>query len=1563
MQVDDHVEFKVLLYYTPLQKIPAGYSLATVSQAQQPRHHQSLAEACILAGVQEGEEVRLKNGLLQYTGEDPDKWQVVHTYRGFGMREDQLRYRLVSKPKSGEKLTEEDCLIALAHACEHDDVDDEVEELVNCAGKQILSTRMRFLEVGTVLHGCSWWGSINMLEKVLKDYPESVDVYITDKDGDTALHNLANLSDKYDTCKRIACLLLEFDGASKLLSVQNSYAQRTALCKALHWGKKEVCRALLDAGKEMEEKEAAETLEASKARDHWLTMRTQQDEESDTALDLAIFNEYEEIVELILAYPGAKELNLTRLQDQDGNTPLHNAAWIGNTEICSMLLKYCSDGASVTSKNKNDETPLHIASKHGHAEVCEKLLEYGASLDLADKDGRYALTNALSYKHNEAVKKLLDACLPRAKEAPTAPQPKENKDAPTTAPPKENKVSNTKPQRSLINAEFQFGITPLHAAVKISSEHHISNLLKAGALVEKRSDDGRTPLHVATTDKKFYKKHVLTTLLGKKLDSDQAKKNWINMKDKWGKTALHYILESLSTSSAVEGNGGNSAEGESNERGMEGNGGNIAEGESSKIQINNDENDEENTDEQNKNESIVGEICKMVEIFLKVGAWVDVQNCDGETSLHVAAQRHHKAVETLLTNAEDFNFESRAIDHKDKWISMCDFSGETALHEAVRSGSLEIVRHLLSKTESHSELIRVRDMENKTALAWAALKQNKKMIDEMMKKISDNTTKHFLMWNLKEHIDAPTHKQLCEKYKAKVDQTQLLQDAITNKDLDIAKELINKGANVTSLQNDELRWLDQNLGRKASDQPTLDDTLGRKDLVRGVATLLLNPYTQTPFTIGIFGRWGTGKSSFMLQVEEAMLYMAVKEAFRKTPYIPSHDKNSHVVKFSTFGVVLRYMVVKALKQCMGKTLKERNPNGGIENQETSKAPEKNTPNTNSENQDNKGSPNADIENQETSEAPKESSPNANINNQETFKAPQESGPNADIENQEISEASKESNPNANIENHDEEHDIINDFPMELQSKYHQLFKDLALTDRSKLVQSYKGAWYRRNVGMNNQTLQDARLIGYTPAVLTLHYNAWQYDNKTEASAGLAVEICRQLENSMTPHQWLRMCWKYSWNSRPKDIFVHLLLPAFLALAVVCVVLLLWKFVHIATKYKALSVPLGIVGVMWSFFKISLQVIQPVTLTMLNNTKSIDHRFMLGYQHQVIEDIKFLKEQLCQDAHFGWKILSFLCQLFISNTYFMEGTWIWKQHPRLNNFRIVMFIDDLDRCEENTILEILRAINLILGSSGINVVIGVDKDMVERAITKKFLKDTSDTEFMDEKEMLEENDQKVVEKVVDKKTIPNVKGSQKAKRNENIDNDDKDSYSRRLTNIYLQKIIQLPVQMPDPSKTNIEHFLEVQVGQHLSRLQKNKTNDFKQEFQKDKQKEKKKENLDLEGLQEIHEHHEDNSQCQHGIDNCASDSIVFHLILENYTPMEKDILNNLCKLATKERRFPREWKQFLNYHRLVWTILYQDPNMKNKQFKGWQIKLVLWIFLCWNWREQMDIIFEKWHDIK
>ncbi|MGB7924268.1 MAG: P-loop NTPase fold protein [Pyrinomonadaceae bacterium] len=84
--------------------------------------------------------------------------------------------------------------------------------------------------------------------------------------------------------------------------------------------------------------------------------------------------------------------------------------------------------------------------------------------------------------------------------------------------------------------------------------------------------------------------------------------------------------------------------------------------------------------------------------------------------------------------------------------------------------------------------------------------------------------------------------------------------------------------------NDNKSVLNANVG----DQPTEVDTIGFGPYVDAIASFLTNEATKPPLTLSIEGEWGSGKSSFMLQLESRL-----KERKQKTVRFNAwrHDKD------------------------------------------------------------------------------------------------------------------------------------------------------------------------------------------------------------------------------------------------------------------------------------------------------------------------------------------------------------------------------------------------------------------------------------------------------------------------------------------------------------------------------------------------------------------------------------------------------------------------------------------------------------------------------------------------
>jgi ankyrin repeat protein len=114
-------------------------------------------------------------------------------------------------------------------------------------------------------------------------------------------------------------------------------------------------------------------------------------------------NDYRELekVKTILA----NEPSWVNSKDNDGNTPLHDAAFNGYNNVCAfMILK----GAEVDAKNNDKATALHFAAFKGHADVVKLLISKGANVNSQKSKRLTPLHEASGEGHAEVVEILLD---------------------------------------------------------------------------------------------------------------------------------------------------------------------------------------------------------------------------------------------------------------------------------------------------------------------------------------------------------------------------------------------------------------------------------------------------------------------------------------------------------------------------------------------------------------------------------------------------------------------------------------------------------------------------------------------------------------------------------------------------------------------------------------------------------------------------------------------------------------------------------------------------------------------------------------------------------------------------------------------------------------------------------------------------------------------------------------------------------------------------------------------------------------------------------------------------
>lgn len=114
---------------------------------------------------------------------------------------------------------------------------------------------------------------------------------------------------------------------------------------------------------------------------------------------------------------------------------------------------------------------------------------------------------------------------------------------------------------------------------------------------------------------------------------------------------------------------------------------------------------------------------------------------------------------------------------------------------------------------------------------------------------------------------------------------------------------------------------------------------------------------------------------------------------------------------------------------------------------------------------------------------------------------------------------------------------------------------------------------------------------------------------------------------------------------------------------------------------------------------------------------------------------------------------------------------------LKDYKIVVFIDDLDRCPEDKVMEVLESIKLILNCENCIFFIGCDKDYLESALAIKY--------------------EQFIRFIVNESynAIENIEGSGYKK-----------SF-KRFSKEYLEKIIQVPFYIPPLDEKAVENYIE------------------------------------------------------------------------------------------------------------------------------------------------------------
>eukprot|EP00250_Pteridium_aquilinum_P017698 c23744_g4_i1 orf=1-753(-) len=214
---------------------------------------------------------------------------------------------------------------------------------------------------------------------------------------------------------------------------------------------------------------------------------------------------------------------------------------------------------------------------------------------------------------------------------------------------------------------------------------------------------------------------------------------------------------------------------------------------------------------------------------------------------------------------------------------------------------------------------------------------------------------------------------------------------------------------------------------------------------------------------------------------------------------------------------------------------------------------------------------------------------------------------------------------------------------------------------------------------------------------------------------------------MSKGQLLYASWMYSYKKNPNKALTQLLIPIVVYGILGAVVI--WGLFKILSLFhssylkvfKFASIPISTIFSIWQVLRTVSMYAKPISEIFLESTQSmqLEHLSRIGYQHQVIDDINFLRDRMCEDIFIMpfWRISAFILNIkggstFLANKMAASDALIHNPLKR-ENFRIIVFIDNLDRQKE----QLYTPLNMILKACDINAVVAIDRESVEDVIEK------------------------------------------------------------------------------------------------------------------------------------------------------------------------------------------------------------------------------------------------------
>ena len=303
-----------------------------------------------------------------------------------------------------------------------------------------------------------------------------------------------------------------------------------------------------------------------------------------------------------------------------------------------------------------------------------------------------------------------------------------------------------------------------------------------------------------------------------------------------------------------------------------------------------------------------------------------------------------------------------------------------------------------------------------------------------------------------------------------------------------------------------------------------------------------------------------------------------------------------------------------------------------------------------------------------------------------------------------------------------------------------------------------------------------------PRAITVWFDAWRFNSEERVFAALLETVASEIQRRFTPWAWLRyrlslpverlLPWRVAYKLLTHALIIPLVLVVSATVIFMARSTQAWSVAEFVKTAIAGGGQAGFaVGLLYVAWRILQRLRLPLGLDLNKLYEEKDHSERLGYAAVFKEEFETRLRQLARMPS------SFLRPLDAQGK--PEGA-PRSSAPAAGDLatgnRVVIFVDDLDRCRPDTIVDILEAIKITFDTGNIVFVLGMDEQYVRAGIYSKYKNHIETQESLYS---------------IRKPSTPQSESTRLA-----------DLWPRR----YLEKVIQLPFCLPDADADQIEQMV-------------------------------------------------------------------------------------------------------------------------------------------------------------